>query len=174
MVGDVEHNVPRGLPLDGALGDIDGVGVVQARRSQIFPDPQAVKLQPHVLPGLVLVRAVGVHLARADEKALVRPQVIAPGYAVRGGGVQKAPSGDHVVEEKMVADKGAEGVEGGALLPSVLVQPQIQEIFVGENREGEIVHRTASNPPAAPAIDSVYHRTGKKPTGNKGELLCMM
>ena len=44
----------------------------------------------------------------------------------------------------MVADKGTEGVEGSALLPAVLIQAQVQKIFIGKDRKGELVPRVTS------------------------------
>ena len=141
VVGDVKHGVPHRLPLGDGLRAVDGLGQAESGGVQELLGPQAVKLHPGVFPGVVLVGIVGVHLPGADQKALVGPQVIVPGGPVGAVGVEAAPAGDDVVEQKVVADKGPEGVEGGALLPAVLEQPQVQKIFVGEHGEGVFVHR---------------------------------
>ncbi len=97
--------------------------------------PQPVKLQPGILPGVGLVGGVGVDLAGTDQKTLPRPQLIPAVRAVRAGGVQCPPPGDNVVKEIVVAHKGAEGVQGLAPLPAILVQPEVQKVLIGENGE---------------------------------------
>ena len=67
------------------------------------------------------------------------------GHAVAVVGVEHPLAGEDIVEEVVVADKGAEGVEGRALLPPVLVEAQVQKVVVGEDRKGHILHH---DPPA--------------------------
>ena len=138
--GDVQHGVPHQPALLRRAGLVDGLEGAQARRAQGFLRPQPPELQPDIFPGVLLVRKVRVYQAGADEKALVGAQDIAPVYPVRAGGVQLSPAGDDIVEQKVVAHKGAEGVQRRALLPAVLEQPQVQKILIGEDGEGEILH----------------------------------
>lgn len=157
----IEHGVPQLIPLRGELGAVDGLKGVDPRAVQILLHPQPVKLQPGILPGVGLVGGVGVDLAGTDQKTLPRPQLIPAVRAVRAGGVQCPPPGDNVVKEIVVAHKGAEGVQGLAPLPAILVQPEVQKVLIGENGEGVVFHgqtllsrwsprplRTISPPPA--------------------------
>ena len=66
---------------------------------------------------------------------MVGAQVIAVGDDVGVIGVQQPKARDHIVEEVVVAHKGTEGVEGRTLLLAVLIEPEIEEIVVGEDRE---------------------------------------
>lgn len=52
-------------------------------------------------------------------------------------GIQHSPSTDNIVEQVVVADKGAKGVEGRAFLPAVLIGPDIQKVVVG--KEGDVM-----------------------------------
>ena len=140
VVGDVQHGIPHRPALLRRPGLVDGPEGAQARRAQILLRPQAPELQPNVFPGVVLVGEVGVHQAGADEEPLVGAQLIAPGGAVGAGGVQLAMARDDVVEQEIVAHKRPEGVQGGALLPAVLEQPQVQKVFIGENGKRELFH----------------------------------
>ena len=88
---------------------------------QIFCDPQAVKLQPHIFPGVIFVRTVCVDLPRTNEKALICLQVIAVCHAIRSVCVQKPLSRDHIVKKEVVADERPKGVEGSTLLPAILI-----------------------------------------------------
>ena len=62
------------------------------------------------------------------------------GDAVGVVGVEQPLSGDDIVEQVVVADKGAEGMERRALLPAVLVQAEIEEILIGEDGKGIAAH----------------------------------
>ena len=149
MVGDVEHGVPEGVPLSGALGAVDGLGQAQPSALNVLRRPQAVKFQPDVLPGVVLAGGVGGHLAGADEKALPGLELIPGGLAVRAVGVQLAMAGDDIVKQEVIAHIGAEGVQRNALLPAILIQPQVHEILVGKKGKGEIIqngHILSSGP----------------------------
>jgi hypothetical protein len=44
------------------------------------------------------------------------------------------------VEQKVIADKRPEGVQGRTLLPAVLIQPEIQKVLVGEDGKGGLSH----------------------------------
>ena len=137
----VEHDVPHFLPPGGTLRPVDRLGEAQPGALYVLRRPEAVKLHPDILPGPVLVGDVGADLAGADQEALVRPQVVVPAHAVGVGGVQVPPAGNHIVEQVVIADIGAEGVQGRTLLPAVLVQPEVQKVLVGEDGKGIILHR---------------------------------
>ena len=105
--------------------------------------PAAVKFQPYVLPGLLLVGAVGVDLAGADEKPLAGPQAVMMGHPVGVVGAELPPAGDDKVKQVVIADRGTVGIEGGTLLPAVLVEGQIEKMVIGEDGKGIIVHRSS-------------------------------
>ena len=132
MIGDVEHEVPHRLPHGRGFGAVKRLGDVQPCAGKMFGCPQPVELEPDVFPRMLLRGAVGIDLSGADQKALIFLQIIAVGYTVFGGGIQNALSGDDIVKQKVVADKGAERMQGCTLLPTVLVEPKVQEILVGK------------------------------------------
>ena len=140
VVGDVKHGVPYRLPLGDGLRAVDGLGQAESGGVQELLGPQAVKLHPGVFPGVVLVGIVGVHLPGADQKALVGLQVIVPGGPVGAVGVEAAPAGDDVVEQKVVADKGPEGIERLTLLPAILEEAEVQKIIVGKHGKCVLGH----------------------------------
>ena len=90
--------------------------------------------------GVRFAGGVGVDLAGRDEKALAGPQLIPAVRAVGAGGVQGPVPGNDVMEQIVIPGKGAEGMQRHALLPAVLIQPEVQKILVGKNREGIIGH----------------------------------
>ena len=137
VVGDVEHGVPHRRAQGWVLGLVNGLGFAQPGGVEVLLRPQPAEFQPGVLPGIILVGIIGVYLPGADEEALVGAELVVPGDAVGAVGVQAAPARDHIVEQEVVAHKGSEGVQGRALFPAELEQPQIQEIFIGENGKGE-------------------------------------
>ena len=102
-----------------------------------------VKLQPDVFPGVVLVGAVGGDLAGEDQKAFPRPGLVFAGDAFRVVAVQLALARDDIVEQVVVAHEGAEGVQGCALLPAILIEPQVQKVFIWEDKERKVIHAVA-------------------------------
>ncbi len=130
--------------MGGGARPVDGLGIVQPGSLQVLRRLQAVKFQPDILPGLGAVGAVGVHLPWAYQKPLVRLQVVILGGPASNAGAQQPPAGDDIVEQVVIAHKGTEGVERGALLPAVLVEPQVHKVLVGKKGEGIIIHIAAS------------------------------
>ena len=150
MLGDVEHQVPYLGALGRAVRLVDGLGGGKPGVPQGLRGVKAVKFDPDILPGMVLVGKIGVDQAGADEKPLPRLELIPPGGdPVLLRGIQRAPSGYDIVEEIVVADEGAKGLEGLTLLIAVLKDPQIQEILVWKDGKREFSHKdslpTASN-----------------------------
>ena len=143
MVGDVEHPVLKGAGLTRLPGNVDGLGYAQPGGGQVVRRPQPVKFQPYVLPGLLLVGAVGVDLAGADEKPLAGPQAVMMGHPVGVIGAELPPARDDKVKQVVVADRGTVGIEGGTLLPAVLVEGQIEKMVIGEDGKGIIVHHSS-------------------------------
>ena len=144
VVGDIQHRVPHLICLRQSLGPIDRLLGAQAGLRQVLRHAQAVKFQPDIFPWLELVGAVSVDLTGQDQEPLPRFQIVAPRDPLRSVGLQKAPAGNHIVKQVMVAHIGSEGVERRALLPAALKQPQVQQLLVGRNREGQILHIAAS------------------------------
>jgi hypothetical protein len=44
------------------------------------------------------------------------------------------------VEQEMVANERTEGMEGRALLPAILIEPEIQEVLIGKDRKRKFAH----------------------------------
>ena len=83
---------------------------------------------------------IGADLVGKDHESLAAFYLIIDGFALRIVGDQRAGAGQAVVEEIMVSGSRAEGVGGVALLPSELVQTEIDKIFTGKNREDHFTH----------------------------------
>lgn len=87
-----------------------------------------------------MIRYVGADLMGKDHESLPAFYLIIDGFARCVLGNQRAGAGQAVMEEIMVSGSRAEGVGGIALLPSELVQTEIDKIFTGKNREDHFTH----------------------------------
>ena len=95
---------------------------------------QAVKLDPHIFPGVGFVGKIGVDQTGTDQKSLPGPQLIpAGGHSVLPRCVQRAAPRNDIVKQVVVTDEGPKGVQRSALLISVLIDAQIQKIFIWKN-----------------------------------------
>ncbi len=83
---------------------------------------------------------IGADLVGKDHESLAAFYLIIDGFARCVLCNQHAGAGQAVVEEIMVSGSRAEGVGGVALLPSELVQTEIDKIFTGKNREDHFTH----------------------------------
>ena len=95
---------------------------------------QSVKLDPHILPRISLVGKIGIDKARTDQKSLPGLKLIPTGsHSILPCGIQTAAPRNDIVEQVVVADEGPKGVQRFALLISVLIDTQIQKIFIGKD-----------------------------------------
>lgn len=144
VVGDVDHllhHLPGQILVPGPVyGRVDG----EAGGLDQLLGLQAVELQPGVFPGQLIVRYVGADLVGEDHKALAALDVVGDRLLFGVVGCQRPGPGDHVVEQVVVPGGGTEGVSRVALLPAVLVQAQINEIFTRKNRIQNIAHDSTS------------------------------
>ena len=62
-------------------------------------------------------------------------------------GVEHPLSGDDVVDQEVVADKGAKGVQGRTGLPAILVEPEIQKRIVGKNGKRYSIYSSVTSFP---------------------------
>lgn len=133
VLGEIEQMIPQQITLLRCPRLVDGLILLQPRVPQIFCRTHPIKLHPGIVPWVLLVGGVEVDLARTDEEPLTGTQLVFMDVPVDSMGVQHSLTADDVVEQIVVPNKRAEGVEGGALLPAILVWLQIQKIFIGKN-----------------------------------------
>ena len=145
VVGNVQHQVTDLLAARLVVRSVDGLGSGQSRIAQGLRGMQPVKFNPDILPGVGLVGKIGVDEARADQEPLPCPKLVPlGGHPVGLSGIQRALPGDHIVKQVVVADKGSKGLQGLALFIAVLVDAQIQKVFIGKDRKGKIAHPAPS------------------------------
>ena len=123
-------------PLDrvaARLGRIDGLGLAEARQGHALSGAHAVKLNPCIGPGVVLVGIIGTDLPRAEEKALARFEK--EGLAA---GLKLPRPADDVVKQKVISHCRAELVQRVTALPAELIQIQIHEAFILEHVKSDL------------------------------------
>ena len=84
----------------------------------------------------MLIGAVGVDLPGADQKPLSGPQMVPVGHAIGIIGHKQPLAGDHVMEQIVIADKGAIGMERFALFPAVLEEAEVEKVVIGKHGKG--------------------------------------
>ena len=87
-----------------------------------------------------MIRYVGADLVGKDHESLAAFYLISDGFAGCILCKERAGAGQAVMEEIMVSGSRAKGVGGIALLPSELIQTEIDKIFTGKNREDHFTH----------------------------------
>ena len=93
----------------------------QSCQLQGFLNTEAVKLHPGVLPGMVLVRKVGVDLFRINQEPFSAFNLVGVGHALGIRGYEGACAGYAVVEQIVVPGVGTVGVQRFTLFPAVLI-----------------------------------------------------
>lgn len=111
------------------------------RQIKRFLHPQAVKLDPHILPGKTVIGKISIDLPGKDQKTLAA--LNGEGLRLSFGIVrhQRAGAGEDIMKKIMVSGKRTKGVAGIALLITMLIHIQIDEILAGEYIKENIAHK---------------------------------
>ncbi len=105
---------------------------------------QSVKFNPYIFPWKMAIRDVCTDLMGKQHKALSTFYLILDSLSGRIVCHKFSGSGNNIVKQVMVSRGRAERMGRSALLPTVLVESQVNKIFIWENRKKKIIHKISS------------------------------
>lgn len=112
----------------------------EARQVYRLLGAQAVKFNPCIFPGNVIIGDVHAYLIREDHKTLPALDLVTDGFTVGVFGEQSAGAGEAIVEQIVISGRWPKRMGGCALFPSKLIQPKIHKIFTGKYGKDNFAH----------------------------------
>ena len=130
VVDDVEHFIHHILPEILGMRVVDRMIRGKAGKPERFFDPQAVKLDPDILPGQFNIRPVGTDLLGKQHKAFSTFDVVFRRFAIALFCRKDPGAGNDIVKQIVILGDRTKCVCRCTLFPAVLIHDKINKIFV--------------------------------------------